>query len=452
MSDLKAYVLFPGALKNPLYSGWLDHLTLPWEIVKDYDTNWLPPADAGIVITHNHYRWEELSLLRNATEKSSVPVLVLVDGILEYRNCFEHPDLAEGSMLQPVVGHKIACIGASQVRWLESWGNVGKCELVGLPRLDGFLQKHLDREFSPGSADLASGGSDGSESSFRVLVATARTPWFNEAQRTNTYRGIESVKSKLESISEVDGRKIQVQFRMSEELHSNLKAPGFVARPGSIYPILEKVDAVITTPSTLQLEAAILGLPVAVIDFHNRPCMTPMAWAIGHESQTEQVIRQLAAPEPPQMFTQNALLADALQCQEAAAPRMARLVETMVRCGKQARIGDSAISFPDRILEHPKNGFCAVQPSGARADLYPDNSVFQTEQLSSLQTELASALHEMGNYPEKYFRQRSANQRLRGYINWLRLLIRNRAATIEELSAALNQLKAEIADRPVKND
>ena len=52
-----------------------------------------------------------------------------------------HPDIVPGSIFQPVVGHKIACLGRSQARILESWGNVGKCEIVGAPRLDRLIGK-----------------------------------------------------------------------------------------------------------------------------------------------------------------------------------------------------------------------------------------------------------------------------------------------------------------------
>lgn len=438
MSDLKAYILFPGAAKNPLYAGWLDQLPIPAVVVREYDTGWLPPDDAGIVITHNHYRWEELSILRSIMEQSVVPLLILVDGILEYRNSFEHPDLAEGSMLQPLIGHKVACIGASQTRWIESWGNVGKCELVGLPRLDDLIG--VARRQLPGDGP------------FRLLVASARTPWFNDAQREVTYRGMEAVQKALNELKSIEGRPVEVIWRMAEELHLNLGAPGYERRPGPIRETLSEVHAVITTPSTLQLEAAATGLPVAVVDLHNRPQMTPMAWTIAHEDQTRAVIQDLANPPPARILVQDAMLDDALQLHEPASQRMSRLVGEMVEQGRVSRTEDRLLEFPDRILEHPVGGFSTPQPSGSRNRLFPDNPVFQADEVVRLQTELSAALHEMGNYPEKYFHQRTANQKLRSYINWLRLLVRNRAATVEELSSALQNLRDRKDDRPVKND
>ncbi len=427
MESLKAYILFPGAAKNPLYSGWLDELPIPFEIVREYDTRWAPDEDAGILITHHHYRWEELSILRRVVSQSQVPVLILVDGVLEYRNSFENPELADGVMFQPLVGHKLACLGASQIRWIESWGNTGKCELVGLPRLDDLIGKPR--------ATLPTTGP------FRLLVATARTPWFNETQRESTYRALQALQEQLTRLGGIGDRPLDVVWRMNEELHLNMRAPGFERRRGRLREALQEVHAVITTPSTLQLEAAAMGLPVAVIDFHDCPQMTPMAWQIVHKDQIPGTLRELAHPPAAKLSVQDVLLQDALQLQEPASLRMGQLVSALVEAGRQARQAGRPLDLPDRILDHPSRGFSSPQPSGTRAALFPDHPIFGNQDLEDLRTELAAAIQEMGHYPEKYFQQRSTNQQLRGYINWLRLLIRNRAATIEELTRALQQLR-----------
>ncbi len=76
-----------------------------------------------------------MTLLRRAVERG-IPTLILADGILEYRNTWEHPQLPAGSLFQPVLGHKIACLGRSQARILESWHNGNRCEVTGSPRFD----------------------------------------------------------------------------------------------------------------------------------------------------------------------------------------------------------------------------------------------------------------------------------------------------------------------------
>ena len=113
---------------------------------------------------------------------AGVPVLHIADGMLEWRNTWENPrDASEGQrmpLFQPVLAHKIACVGPSQCRLLEHWGNVGKCESTGLPRLDSLFdarERFHGRESQMGSAGKPSGV-------LTVLVMTARTPGFNQKQ------------------------------------------------------------------------------------------------------------------------------------------------------------------------------------------------------------------------------------------------------------------------------
>ena len=104
MAKLRAYILWRYARQSSVYDQWLDQLPIEHEIVDEDPSRWSVPDNAGIVISHMHYRWDELSALRKITETNRVPVLVLTDGILEYRNTWEHPDLPEGCIFQPLCG------------------------------------------------------------------------------------------------------------------------------------------------------------------------------------------------------------------------------------------------------------------------------------------------------------------------------------------------------------
>ena len=107
MPDLRAYILCRFAASSGNYASWMDDCPIPCEVISSHLPDWPIPSDAGIIITHMHYRWEENQILRRAYEDGRVPVLVLSDGVLEYRNSWEHPDLPDGSMYQPVIGHTI---------------------------------------------------------------------------------------------------------------------------------------------------------------------------------------------------------------------------------------------------------------------------------------------------------------------------------------------------------
>ena len=198
MSELRAYILSPFADSSSLYNSWLDELSCEYVIVNDPLQEWSPPADTGIIITHQHYRWEEAAAIRNVYEQNRIPTLVLADGILDYCNTWQHPDLADGAMFQPLLAHKIACIGNGQARLISSWGNSEKCEVVGLPRLDGH------------SVDLP----NRSDKTFRLLIATATTPAFTPEHRAIVADSLKALKERLESMKTVAGRKIEVNWRL----------------------------------------------------------------------------------------------------------------------------------------------------------------------------------------------------------------------------------------------
>ena len=441
MSDLKAYILFPIARKHPLYRDWLDRCPIDVVVVDSYDTQWMAPVDAGIVITHLHYRWEEITVLRRIVEADRIPVLVLADGIIEYRNTFENPGVGDGAVFQPLVGHKLACLGRSQARWIEAWGNVGKCEVVGLPQMDHMLR---ERETAAGPPPVA-------EDEFRLLVSSARTPFFNDQQRQETMRAFGDLRATLEGMTQIDGRKLHVQWRVSQAVIDELQLPADENARVPLQTVLEKTDAVISTPSTVQLEAALNQLPTAVLDYHNCPHFVPAAWSISCRDQMDATMRELAHPNPAKMLVQEALLHDNLYCRPDAADRMIRLVECMVDAGREARKERRALSLPPRVLTDENDGFAAVSQWSRLSQLFPDNSAFQDQSVSRLQTELSAAVSELGRYPEKYFAQRNANRRSRSYINWLRTMLRNRGAMIENLLRQNNELKTELAKRSVKN-
>ncbi len=437
MSDT-IYVFFPAARANPVYQGWLDDLAHPVSIVQHYDSAWVPPADAGLVITHNHYRWEELSILRRVVDEGRVPVLILADGILEYRNTFEHPDLADGAMFKPLMGHKLACIGASQARWIEAWGNVGKCEITGIPRWDPVQPRTIAQR--------------GQGDAWQILIATARTPWFTDGQRAEVVAALTDLHDYFSDHPRIGDRPVELHWRLSEELHQVTGQGRYQRKRPPLANLLGDLDAVITTPSTVQLESALHGVPVAVLDYHNSPQLTPMAWTITCPRQIGPVIDELLNPPPGKLFVQSALLSDALSHHVPAGPRMLRLIDEMLNIGRASRTSGQPMQFPIRILEDEQPGFARVESGSELATLFPDNDVFQTSDVERLQLELSQARAALGEYPDKYFEQRSANQRLRSYIHWLRLIIRNRAESLGELSEKYQRLHAMSADRPVKTD
>ena len=364
----------------------MDDCALPTVVLDEYLPDWHVPDDAGIIITHMHYRWEEISTLRKIHSQNKIPVLLLCDGILEYRNTWEHPDLADGSIFQPACGHKIACIGRGQARTIESWGNVGKCEVVGLPRLDSLLDKPITTRKA--------------SSTFKLLIATANTPAFDEQQRATVLKSLQLIWSRLESGLKAGGRDVEAVWRLSDGLDEDLGID--VADPENLPPILnviDEVDAVITTPSTMYLESILRKRPTALLDFHNCPRYVPSAWVIGADEHFEPVINELADPPIHKLLYQASTLVDQLECNTPAKPRMLVLTDAMITAGQTARQSRTPLELPHRILTNPSEGFTHVPQEFDLAQLYQNNKIFQNQDLQRLQIELAAAINRLDQLP-----------------------------------------------------
>ena len=420
MSNLRAYILCRFADRSAIYTPWLDRLSLEYEIVQDDVSTWSVPDDAGIVITHMHYRWEEISVLRKLTETNRVPVLILADGILEYRNTWEHPDIPDGCIFQPLCGHKLACIGRGQARVVEAWGNLGRCEVVGMPRLDLFTAQPVPPVKTDGP--------------FRLLVATANTPAFTPQQRQTIAKSLRFLVERFERNPDVNGRPVELTWRLTDGLSIELGLPELPLeeRP-QLQEAIDQSDAVITSPSTLYLESIARGRPTAVLDYWNSPTYIAPAWSIAANAHVNRVLEQLADPPPHRMMFQQSVLDEQLECQSAATPRLIRLIDTMVDEGRAARAEHRSIELPARILPATRRGFPHIPENFDLASLYPDNRAFSQREVDSLRLELAAAIKRLDQVPEEL----ADNE---NYIKQLHTWLANAKTREESLTTRLHEM------------
>ncbi len=433
MANLKAYLLCRFAESSGIYSAWQDQVSIPTVVVDEYLPDWNVPEDAGILITHMHYRWEELTTLRRTLAQNRIPILILSDGILEYRNTWEHPDLVDGSIFQPLFGHKLACIGRGQSRVVESWGNVGKCEIVGLPRLDSVAPKTVPPIKRAGP--------------FRVMIATANTPAFDELQRTRVVESLGQMKRWVDSNPTVNGRPVEVVWRLSDGLESEVGV-GTDVDPEDRPPlgsVIESVDAVITTSSTMYLESVLRGRPTALLDFHNSPHYVSAAWTITGPDQLDATMSELANPSPHKLMFQDFVLHDQLECRAPATPRLLSLIDQMIAAGVTARASGSGLELPPRMLTDDQLGFTSVSAGFELASLYPNNSSFQHQDLHRLQIELAAAIKRLEQLP---FELAEKNQFI-GQLN--RSLDRSRVR-VEDMHNRVVAIRKRFGVEPAKPD
>ena len=429
-TDRAAYILCPFGKESGLYAGWSEELSVPCQIIDNYRTDWVPPDDAAILISHMHYRWEECHVLRKVVERANIPVLILADGIIEYRNTWQNPQIADAAVFQPVVGHKIACIGRAQARILESWGNVGKCEVVGMPRFDRYLGT------APEPRDKLK------KKQFRVLVATATSPYFTEQQQQVVIQSLCDINEVASEVGESTGGRLQVIYRLTADLDKQTGIASSKHEP--LFDILDSVDSLITTPSTLMLEGWLKRKPVAVLDYSNSPQYVPAAWTISCREQIPAVFDELADPPTAKLLFQSSTLSDQLECQSPAGPRMIELVDTMIELGQAARSAGRKLSLPTRILADRRYGFQPVDSSFQLADLYPDNQAFRSASQEQLQAELAQAIHRLGQLPDDLLECREYNRYLAARLDEVRLRLRKRNSRVWDLRQEVALLEKKI--------
>ncbi len=340
-----------------------------------YDAQWDPDAlraaRPDAVVCVNDFAWETAQCL-DAAREAGIPSLVLQDGILEWRCQYENPLFGAGGgapQHQPVLADKIACLGRSSARHIASWGNDGKVEVTGMPKLDGLLARRPAPPARPGR---------------RLLVATAKKPWYDEAQRRVIEQSLVDLREHLATRPE-----IEVVWRVTRGLSEALGVSNRLKEleTAELSRVLAEVDAVITTPSTVMLEAMLAQRPVAALDYHNRPRFVATAWTASASSHLPELVRELLDPPASRMLFQAECLRDSLRVDGPAAARVARLISDMARLGRQARAAGAPLRLP------PGMAGDAAAPTGgaapALADLYPGQGAFSRADPGELQARLA---------------------------------------------------------------
>lgn len=348
------------------------------------DRSCLEPADVDfsqfdIALLSDEFNFNVSSAMR-AMAEARLPSLHIVDGVIEWKNNWENPrshaELRGMPLFQPMLSSKVACIGRSQARLLESWGSVGQCEVVGVPRFDPLL--------------ATSGTAPRGEGPWTLLIMTARTPGFTPRHIENTIRSLRDVKEWIEKHPSLNGRPIRPVWRITGGLADHLEIDNqLVDISGrALAAALVDADAVVTTPSTAMLEGMLADRPVALLDYNNCPHYIQPAWNIGERKHLDQVLPELQAPSLERRLFQRYILHDSLECHSPAVPRMVELIETMIRIGREARAAGAPLIFPRRILGDAWSDHHRPDPEFRLDRLYPGHPVFGNMDRVALQTEV----------------------------------------------------------------
>ncbi|MGE3107683.1 MAG: hypothetical protein AB7G11_02045 [Phycisphaerales bacterium] len=213
-------------------------------------------------------------LIREARRIDAASIL-LMDGIVEWRNTFLNPRSGPG-FLRPAPVDLIACAGDTDANLLQAMGNDARP--TGLPRLARFA--HLWSESRGAAVSIATPRT--------LLIATARCAVFNHAEHA---RLIEALRS-LHAAARDAG--IRTHWRVGP-LAAEL---GVANDSRALIDLLQDCDAVATTPSTLLVESMLASKRVGVIHPHPTPLWQPAAalFCGPHDESRRQSIARLDWP------------------------------------------------------------------------------------------------------------------------------------------------------------
>lgn len=344
-----------------------------------YDLEWNPDviiaSQPDIVICINDFYFDVARCIEIARQHG-IPSLVLQDGILEWRCQYENPIFGMGGgapQHQPVIADKIACLGWQSAKQIGAWGNQAKVEVTGMPKLDAIRSISSALPHVPGK---------------HILVMTAKKPGFTQEQIDITVRSLKDLKRFFESRPD-----IIVSWRITKGLDKLLGVDNQLDELSTqnLADALQRVDAVITTPSTAMLEAMLMSRPVACLDYHNTPHFVQTAWNISSSEHIHSVVESILSPSSSKMAFQTDCLNAALYTtsNSSASERVVNLITKMVEFAQSSQ--SLPISFPPNLLGYDFLSNTHIS-TPSLSSLYPAHPAFIEDDCLALRLNYARLL------------------------------------------------------------
>lgn len=201
------------------------------------------------VVLHTDSDPSNTHQLRQNADALGVPTAMQMDGVLEYANTFLNPRFKHG-LLRPAPADLVLASGAHDQAILESLGN--RAVASGLPRLDVFRER-----LRTTPSKLPPRG---------LMIATANNAWFTPGMRSRLLGTLHQLKY------ETQKKRIPVRWRVSAKLADKL---GVERDTADLVHSLLQVQGVLTSASTLALEAMIAQRPTGILHPHPWPLWIP---------------------------------------------------------------------------------------------------------------------------------------------------------------------------------
>lgn len=222
----------------------------------------------------------------------AVPVCFFQDGPFEWSNNTENPKHASRDrvLLNPVLATIIYYVGDSSQRYLQACNPSAK------------FRKFLPRRISkPDSAASYSAPTRPS-----VMLTTARTPYFTDSEKNKLIAVLTA------TIKALKHQRIEFSTRFTENLYAILDGGDSLHRDtkASLGEVIKRYDIVITTPSSVSIEALNQKKKLIHLNIRSTPIFYSAYWNINAPEQSAEVLSAACTMQNEHQQYQDYLLGD----------------------------------------------------------------------------------------------------------------------------------------------
>lgn len=212
-----------------------------------------------------------------------IPTLLVSDGIIEWENMFSNASLKHYNvkLFHPILHDYFFCVGSNEVFYFEQRG-VNTIQFIPRRMLD--MNKSIEMAGNK-----------------KFLITTANTAYYSNSEMERLICLMSSLQDQL------DRSDINYIYRVFDQklIESLSIAMEDNYTDGSFTDVLAKVDCVITTPSSIVIEAMKHGRPVGQLIYRDSPVFLQSGWNISASVDLEGCLASMVSRDRERMNFQS---------------------------------------------------------------------------------------------------------------------------------------------------
>lgn len=230
----------------------------------------------------------EVKFVTEVAKSMGLPVVLVLDGVLEYSNVFYNKKyLYSQGLYHPCIADLVLTSNFNDKVFFEKKGV--KSMVFQNGRI--FPSNKIENRKDVNNEKY-------------VLITTANTPYFN----TDEFQALIFLLKKL--IENLQDSNIDYKFRFFDKtlIEKLGVTPDMNLINGSFYDCAKDSLAVVSTPSSILYTSIMLDIPTCCIQYRNTPVFMNMAWNLSNEYHIRSLLESMISREEVRMDYQRSLM------------------------------------------------------------------------------------------------------------------------------------------------